>query len=121
MLKDKYGKELSRDELMRKGTNRLTSIALDLELMFLRWVGCIPSHIIRGFIYRLCGVKIGKGSTIHMWCNFYNPAFVSIGEDTIIGDHAFLDGRARLSIGDHVALASSVMIYNAQHNIDDPS
>jgi len=32
-----------------------------------------------------------------------------------------LDGRASLKIGSHTALASSVMIYNSQHLIDDPN
>ncbi|MBI4137287.1 acyltransferase [Candidatus Roizmanbacteria bacterium] len=87
--------------------------------MVLRWVGYIPSRKIRKAIYQLSGIRIGKGSTVHMWANFYEPKNIVIGEDTIIGDHAFLDGRDNLTIGNHVALASSVMIYNAQHDIDD--
>ena len=46
-----------------------------------------------------------------------DPSGVEIGEDTIIGNHAFLDGRAKLKIGNHVDIASNVMIYNAQHDI----
>lgn len=96
----------------------MSNIFLDFELMLLRWVGHIPLHFIRRFFYRIAGVKIGKGSTIHMWCNFFEPSAVSIGEDTIIGDHAFLDGRAPLKIGNHVDIASRVMIYNSQHDIN---
>ena len=48
---------------------------------------------------------------------FFNPPGVEIGEDTIIGDHCFLDGRANLKIGSHVAIASQVLIYNSQHDI----
>lgn len=121
MLTDKYGKNLTADEILEKGVGRVGSIFLDFGLMLLRWVGSIPSHHIRLFLYQLFGVTIGKGSRIHMWCGFYDPSNVVIGEDTIIGDHAFLDGRARLRIGNHVAFASSVMVYNAQHNIDDPN
>jgi len=118
-MKDRTGKELSTQEVLEKGINRMGSIGEDFNLMLLRWVGYVPSRKFRKLMYRLSGVKIGKGSTVHMWCNFYDPTHITIGEDTIIGDHAFLDGRDQLTIGNHVALASSVMIYNSQHDIDD--
>ncbi|MBI4999455.1 acyltransferase, partial [Candidatus Gottesmanbacteria bacterium] len=54
-------------------------------------------------------------------CNFFDPGGVEIGEDTIIGDHAFLDGRAPLTIGNHVDIASQVLIYNSKHDINDPN
>mgnify|MGYP001601932407 FL=1 len=60
---------------------------------------------------------MGKGSTFHMWANFFNPKNIEIGEDTIIGDHAFLDGRDKLTIGNHTDIASSVMIYNSEHDL----
>ena len=86
--------------------------------MFLRWVGHIPLHAVRKFFYQWAGAKIASGSVIHMWCNFFNPAGVTIGEDTIIGDHAFLDGRAPLVIGNHVDIVSQVLIYNSEHDIN---
>ncbi len=117
-MKDRMGRELTTEEVMKKVINRFYNILLDFELMLLRWVGHIPVHFKRKFFYRLSGVKIGKGSTIHMWCNFYDPKNIEIGEDTIIGDHAFLDGRAKLKIGNHVDIASQVLIYNSEHNPD---
>jgi len=120
MLKDKMGRELSFAEAWRKILNRFYNYWLDFELMLLRWVGCIPFHCFRRFCYRLAGIKIGKGSTIHMWANFFNPKGIEIGEDTIIGDHCFLDGRAPVKIGSHVDIASQVLIYNSKHDINDP-
>lgn len=117
-IKDKTGRSLSSEEIREKSINRLSNIFLDLELMLLRWVGYIPVHFIRRFFYRLSGVKIGKGSTIHMWCNFFSPSGIEIGEGTIVGDHAFLDGRAKLKIGNHVDIASHVLIYNSEHDVD---
>ena len=87
--------------------------------MVLRWVGFIPSHTFRKVAYFLSGVKIGKGSTVHMWVNFFNPMGIEIGEDTIIGDRCFLDGRDKLKIGNHVDIASQVLIYNSEHDIND--
>ena len=118
-LKDKNGKELKFNEAILKIVDRLSNYWLDFTLMLLRWIGHFPSHSVRNLKYRIFGIKIGKGSTIHMWASFFNPANITVGEDTIIGDHAFLDGRASLTIGSHVAFASSVMIYNSQHDIED--
>lgn len=116
-LQDKMGRNLTFSQIKEKGLNRVYNILLDFELMILRWVGNIPFHFIRLWVYKLAGVKVGKGSRIHMWCRFFYPKGVEIGEDTIIGDHAFLDGRAILKIGNHVDIASQVMIYNSEHDV----
>jgi len=119
-FKDKMGKPLTLTQASRKMVNRFKNCLLDFQLMLLRWVGHVPFHFFRRFCYRLAGVRIGKGSTVHMWCNFFKPSGVFIGEDTIIGDHAFLDGRAPLKIGNHVAISSQVLIYNSEHDIHHP-
>ncbi|MDO8269286.1 MAG: acyltransferase [Candidatus Levybacteria bacterium] len=102
---------------MDKIGRRMGAVWNELVCAKLRFAGYVPFHHYRRFIYRLFGVAIGKGSTIHMFASFYNPTNISIGKDTIIGEWAVLDGRARLQIGDHVDIASNVMIYNAEHDI----
>lgn len=118
MFQDKTGRKLTLTEVFRKGVDRALAVFLDFELMILRWVGHIPLHSVRLFVYKLAGVKIGKNSKIHMWCNFFKPSGVKIGEDTIIGDHVFLDGRGPLKIGSHVDIASQVLIYNSEHDVE---
>lgn len=118
MIKDKNGKKLSGAEVIQKVFGRIANIILDIELMCLRFISHIPSHTIRKLVYMTAGMKIGKGSTIHMWANFFDPAGITIGKDTIVGDHVFLDGRAPIVIGDHVDIASSVMIYNSEHDLE---
>lgn len=120
MLQDKNGTKLSVNEALPKIHNRLFNYWLDFELMLLRWIGYIPSHFIRNTKYKFFGMKIGKGSTIHMWANFFDPRNIEIGNDTIIGDHAFLDGRDKLIIGNHTDIASQVMIYNSEHDLEKP-
>lgn len=117
MLQDKNGNKLSFNEALPKVVNRISNYWLDFELMLLRWTGHVPSHTIRNMKYKFFGIKIGKGSTFHMWANFFNPKNIEIGEDTIIGDHAFLDGRDKLIIGSHTDIASQVMIYNSEHDL----
>src|SRR6266581_2623773 len=117
-MKDKFGKSLTSEELARKIGNRINTILLELEVYVLHLVGYFPSHHVRRFFYRLSGMKIGSGSTLHVGARFYKPANVTIGEDTIIGEFAVLDGRAKLHIGNHVDIATEVMIYNSQHDIN---
>lgn len=116
-FKDKHGNRLSTSEALNKILHRFANYYYDFVLMLLRWVGHIPSHLIRNTKYRFFGMKIGSGSTIHMWANFFNLKNIEIGKDTIIGDHAFLDGRDKLKIGNHTDIASSVMIYNSEHDL----
>ncbi len=104
--------------MLGKIFNRINTIILEFEVMILHLVGCVPSHHIRRFFYRLAGIKIGKGSTIHTGARFYNPSSITIGQDSIIGEKAVLDGREKLAIGNHVDIASEVMIYNSQHDVN---
>lgn len=108
----------SKRSLVTKIINRICNIFLDFELYILYLVGYIPSHFLRNFIYSLTGLTIAPGSAIHMWARFFDPQNITIGQDSIVGDHAFLDGRDRLIIGDHVDIASEVRIYNSEHDIE---
>lgn len=117
-MKDKDGNKLSSKETAKKVINRLVNYLLDFWLMILSVVGVIPSHLVRKFFYRLSGIKMGKGSTIHTGANFYLPSGILIGEDTIVGKGVFIDGRGRVTIGSHVDIASEVMIYNSEHDLE---
>ncbi len=118
LFRDRMGNELSIGQASNKIGNRFYNYLLDFDLFLLTFTGWVPSHLYRLFIYKLAGMKIGRGSRIHMYARFYEPKNIVIGEDTIIGDKAFLDGRELLKIGNHVNIASEVMIYNSQHDID---
>lgn len=116
-MKDKTGKELSSGEVVTKIGVRIENVLLEFVVYLLHLIGYIPLHHVRRFFYRLAGMKIGKGSTIHMGTVFFDPRNISIGNDTIVGEGALLDGRGKLSIGDHVDMATDVMIYNSEHNV----
>lgn len=121
MIKDKNGKVLTMGEVFEKIVNRIKNIFLELIVFKLHLVGCVPLHGFRRFFYRLAGIKIGKGSAVHMKARFYDPRNISIGEDSIIGEGVVLDGRDLLTIGSHVDIATEVMIYNSEHNVNDES
>jgi acetyltransferase-like isoleucine patch superfamily enzyme len=106
---------------MNRIIRRIKTVFWEWICFKLGFIGHIPSHHFRRFSYKLFGIRIGKGSTIHMGASFYYPPNIRIGNDTIVGENVVLDGRDKLTIGNHVDIASEVMIYNAQHDIHDES
>lgn len=118
MFKDRNGQELSWEQAAPKIMTRFYNYWLDFELLVLTIVGNLPCSYTRHFIYRMAGIKIGKGSIIHMWARFYEPRNIKIGEGTHIGDNVFIDGREKVTIGNHVDIASQVLIYNSEHDIN---
>ena len=117
---DKDNQKLNTSNAFGKILGRFASYFEDLILYKLWIVGNIPSHGFRNFCYRWAGIKLGKKAVIHMGARFFNPKNISIGEGTIIGGGCFLDGRAKLSIGKQVDIASDVMIYNSEHDLESP-
>ncbi len=110
---------MAQKTLNEKIVNRLKTILEEFLVFKLHLTGLIPSHTIRKLIYEIGGIKIGEGSSIHMGLTIYRPWGISIGNDTIIGEKTTIDGRGKVTIGDHVDIASEVMIYTSEHDIND--
>ncbi|GLQ89443.1 acyltransferase [Dyella flagellata] len=77
----------------------------------------IPSHNLRLLWLRLGGAKIGKGSSIWRNTEILGVNNLVIGEDSTIAWHCQIDARAGLRIGDHVAIASHVLIVAGSHDL----
>lgn len=127
-MTDKHGQQLSLSQVIQKIIRRWSAIYLEFVTGFLWWfVGYLPSHTIRKMFYKLFGMKIGAKSYIHMMARIFDPRHITIGEGTIIGEKATLDGRKQLpdsagglEIGSHVDIASEVMIWTSEHDLSDP-
>ncbi len=118
-ITDKNGQVLNSSQIVQKTATRLRSYWCDFWLMVLNIISIVPSHSIRNFFYRISGLSLGKRSYIHYGARFYQPSNIFIGQGTIIGDHAFIDGRDIVKIGSNVDIASEVRIYNSEHDIND--
>jgi maltose O-acetyltransferase len=118
-FKDKHNQPLTWTEALTKIGLRFASYWCDLKTALMWWMSFFPSHTIRKIVLTLGGLRIGHKSYIHSGVRFYNPSNVSIGDGTIVGYNATLDGRDTLIIGNHVDIASDVMIYNSQHDLSD--
>ena len=117
-FKDRQNRQLSWTEAGKKIRERFYNYYLDFKVAVLWLLGYVPSHCFRRCLFKFAGVKIGKKSYLHIGARFYQPKNVSIGEGTIIGDHVTLDGRDKLTIGSHVDIASQVMIFNSEHDLN---
>lgn len=92
----------------------------DLRLYLLTLTGYLPSHTLRNFVYRCSGVQIARTSSIHWRARFFCPEGLRVGENCIIGNDGFFDGRSDITIGECVNIAAEVRIYTREHDIDDP-
>lgn len=117
---DKHGKGLSVKEAFCRAITRVYNWWLDFGLLIVNRIGWCPFWTIRKLIYRLAGIKIGRQSKIHVFCRFFGLGKITIGEGTIIGEFSFLDGRGGLKIGSHTDIASQVLIYTSEHDINHP-
>lgn len=115
---DRMGNKLNFGTVVNKGLTRYFNYFLDFELMLLDFVGTFRIWTLRRFFYRLAGVKIGNKSKLYYHTRFYDPGNIRIGDDTLVGDNCFLDGRNKIKIGNHTDIASQVLIYNEEHNIN---
>ena len=87
----------------------------------LRLLGKTPSHRIRLVVLKyLYGMKIGKNTVIYGWSELRSPWLISIGDNSIIGDEAKLDGRYGIKIGSNVNFSTGVWIWTEQHDVNDP-
>lgn len=80
----------------------------------------IPSHNIRIWWLRAGGAKIGKGSSIWRNTEVLGVENLVLGDDSVIAWHCQVDARAGLVIGDHVAIASHVLIIAGTHDLAAP-
>lgn len=84
-------------------------------------VGLIPSFVIRKMYYKAMGVEMGERVVFHFRTELRDGYGIKIGDGTIVGDNAILDGRNGLIIGRNVNISSNVSIYTEQHNHRRPN
>ena len=119
-LRPLWRRVLKRVAPLRRAYGEACSVWADLRLYLLTQVGNVPSHSIRNFFYRRCGVKLASTSSIHWKARFFAPEGLRIGHHCTIGNDAFFDAREGITLGDCVNIAAEVRIYTREHDIDSP-
>lgn len=100
---------------------------LFLDYLLNTFVNKIPFPDQRLALYRAAGMKIGKDSNIMMHCNVMAPHGIEIGNNCIVGEHTWLDGRAvrvgegpGLKIGNNVNIGARTVFIPGGHLPDAP-
>lgn len=84
------------------------------------WINKIPFYFIRHAYYKkINGIRIGKGSSIHLNC-FITGNNIEIAENSVINRRCFLDGRGRLFIGNKVSISPEVHLITGDHDYNSP-
>lgn len=84
-----------------------------------RVIAFIPVYWFRHLAYRFTGIRIGRGSSIKMGAWLEGP-HILIGEDSSVGRNCMLDGRGRLTIGNHVSISPDVQLITGSHDLNSP-
>lgn len=76
----------------------------------------VPSYNIRNFVYRkIYGIKLGKGSSIHLHTRI-NRFNIEVGTNSVINRDCYLDGRGGILIGDNVSISPETHLITASHD-----
>lgn len=89
------------------------------KLRVLSVVGSLPSHFFRRAAYRALGMRLGRQAVVYGGAEIRNPKGIEIGEGSIVGNRAILDGRMGIRIGKNVNLSTGVWIWTVQHDYRD--
>jgi acetyltransferase-like isoleucine patch superfamily enzyme len=92
-----------------------------VKFLTLTLVGYLPAQGLRLAVYRAAGVRLGPRVVIYGGAEIREPKGISIGEGSVIGHRAILDGRGGLSIGKHVNLSTGVWLWTLEHDPADPA
>jgi acetyltransferase-like isoleucine patch superfamily enzyme len=105
-------------KILGGGYNKLFSSLLRLSLAV---TAKIPSHHVRTFLYKtVFAMTIGKKAVIYYGAEIRAPWMITIGEGTVIGDKAILDGRFGISIGKNCNFSTGAWLWTLQHDVNDP-
>lgn len=80
----------------------------------------IPFFFLRKNFLRIFGIKLGRKSYIHRGVRFFHLGNISIGDNSVVNFHCYLDNRRKIIIGNNVGIANNTKIYTLGHDLNDP-
>ena len=78
-----------------------------------------PSSKLKISLLRLFGAKIGKGVVIKPGVNIKSPWKTEIGDYSMIGENAWLDSLAQITIGRNVCISQGAYLCTGNHDWTD--
>ena len=68
----------------------------------------------------MAGMKLGRRSIIYGGAEVRHARMITIGDGSIVGNGAILDGRLGITIGRNVNFSTGVWIWTVQHDYRSP-
>jgi acetyltransferase-like isoleucine patch superfamily enzyme len=101
--------------------SRLQPSRSALEIIFGEVAGRVPSYRLRRFLARRMGMTVARTAHLYRWREVRAAKNITIGEATILGFWATLDGRMGIEIGRNVNFSSEVALWTLQHDPQSPT
>jgi acetyltransferase-like isoleucine patch superfamily enzyme len=85
------------------------------------FIGRLPSGSLRTAGAKALGMKVAATAKLYRWREVRDAGKITIGDGTIIGMWATMDGREGITIGRNVNLSSEVALWTLQHDYNSPT
>ncbi|NTW26063.1 MAG: colanic acid biosynthesis acetyltransferase WcaF, partial [Lentimicrobium sp.] len=80
-----------------------------------------PVSSLKVGLLKLFGARIGKGVVIKPAVNIKYPWKLSVGDYSWIGEKAWIDNLAEVTIGSHCCISQGAMLLCGNHNFKKPT
>lgn len=98
------------------GAGKLKQICWYLVNVLVFKNGLFVSSSCKVFLLKCFGAGVAGGVVIKPSVNIKYPWKLSIGKNTWIGEHAWIDNLAAVSIGDNVCISQGALLLTGNHN-----
>ncbi len=98
------------------GAGKLKQICWYLVNVLVFKNGLFVSSSFKVFLLKCFGANVANGVVIKPSVNIKYPWKLSIGRNSWIGEHVWIDNLATVSIGDHVCISQGALLLTGNHN-----
>jgi len=82
--------------------------------------GLFPFYVIKIFLLKAFGAKIGNGVVIKPFVNIKYPWFLSIGNHVWIGENVSIENLDTVTIGNNVCVSQGATLLTGNHDYSKP-
>jgi len=101
-------------------SRRVRQVKVIIIWLFNMLYNLMPFFVLKNFLLRMTGIRVGSGTVIHTPVRFLGMGRVSVGHGTVINSRCYIDNRVGVKVGSNVSIAHDTKIYSLGHDIDDP-
>ena len=89
--------------------------------MAAEFIGRLPLSSLRAVGAKALGMTVAPTAKLYRWREVRDGGKITIGDGSIIGLWATMDGREGITIGKNVNLSSEVALWTLQHDYNSPT